>query len=85
VSVFWVPRRSYVCDYILESEGVIGEITSSEFPLYFLSLENDLISLQLESSFEDIYLVSVVSLFEACSNFNFSIRTPQLYTSPQKL
>lgn len=41
---------------ILEEAGVLGDTTTSEFPLYFLPLEKDLLSLELEDSFADLYL-----------------------------
>ncbi len=41
---------------ILEEAGVLGDTTTSEFPLYFLPLERDLLSLELEDSFADLYL-----------------------------
>ncbi|KAI5810690.1 Sec1-like protein [Pyronema omphalodes] len=55
-SVFLTPRRTLVCDKIFEDEGILGEITIRELPLYFLPLEPDLLSLELESSFEELYL-----------------------------
>ena len=57
-SVFWVSRRTLVCDKILEEEGVLGDVSIAEFPMYFLPLEKDLLSLELEESFGDLYLVS---------------------------
>ncbi|KAM5463331.1 Vacuolar protein-sorting-associated protein 33 [Microsporum audouinii] len=55
-SVFWVPRRTLVSNQILEEEGIIGDINIAEFPLYFLPLENDVLSLELPDSFADLYL-----------------------------
>jgi hypothetical protein len=50
-SIFWVPRKTLVSEKILEEAGVLGDTTTSEFPLYFLPLEKDLLSLELEDSF----------------------------------
>lgn len=62
-SVVWVPRRTLVCNKILEEAGVLGDISVEEFPLYFIPLEHDVLSLTLEDSFGDLYLViSVPSL-----------------------
>jgi vacuolar protein sorting-associated protein 33A len=58
-SIFWVPRRTLVCDQILEEEGVLGDVNIAEFPLYFVPLEKDLLSLELDESFADMYLVSI--------------------------
>ncbi|KAI9755946.1 MAG: F-actin-capping protein subunit beta [Chaenotheca gracillima] len=55
-SIFWVPRRTLVCDKILEDEAVLGDVNVAEFPLFFITLEKDLLSLELEDSFSDLYL-----------------------------
>jgi hypothetical protein len=41
----------------LEDEGVLGDVSVSELPLYFLALEDDVLSLELESSLSELYLV----------------------------
>jgi vacuolar protein sorting-associated protein 33A len=41
----------------LEDEGVLGDVGVSELPLYFLALEDDVLSLELESSLSELYLV----------------------------
>ncbi|KAI9851751.1 MAG: hypothetical protein M1838_002828 [Thelocarpon superellum] len=55
-SVFWVPRRTLVGEKILEDAGVLGDVSLAEFSLYFIPLENDLLSLELHDSFADLYL-----------------------------
>lgn len=55
-SIFWVPRRTLVSDKILEEAGVLGDTNVVEFPLYFVPLEKDLLSLELDDSFADLYL-----------------------------
>ncbi|KAG0650669.1 Vacuolar sorting-associated 33A [Hyphodiscus hymeniophilus] len=55
-SIFWVPRRTLVSEKILEEAGVLGDTSIAEFPLYFLPLEKDLLSLELNDSFGDLYL-----------------------------
>jgi hypothetical protein len=55
-SIFWVPRRTLVSEKILEEAGVLGDTNIADFPLYFLPLENDLLSLELDDSFADLYL-----------------------------
>lgn len=59
-SVFWVPRRTLVSDRILEENGVLGEVTIGECPLFLIPLESDLLSLELEDAFSDLYLVGVL-------------------------
>lgn len=42
---------------ILEDEGVLGEVTSLEWPLYLQPLESDVLSMELDYSFGELYLV----------------------------
>lgn len=56
-SIFWVPRRTRVSNEILEDAGIIGDVNIAELPLYFYPLEQDVLSLELEDSFSDLYLV----------------------------
>ena len=53
-----MPRRTLVSNQILEEDGVLGDVNISELPIYFIPLEKDLLSLQLEDSFGDLFLVS---------------------------
>lgn len=43
-------------DKILEEAGVLGDVNISELPLYFFPLEKDVLSLELDESFRDLYL-----------------------------
>ncbi|KAK1752385.1 Sec1-like protein [Echria macrotheca] len=54
--IFWVPRRTVLSDKVLEEAGVLGDANIAELPLYFFPLEKDLLSLELETSFKDLYL-----------------------------
>ncbi|KAL9118907.1 MAG: hypothetical protein Q9187_004536 [Circinaria calcarea] len=55
-SIFLIPRRTLVCNKILEDIGVLGDVSVEELPLYFVPLEQDVLSLELEDSFGDLYL-----------------------------
>ena len=46
-----------VCNKILEEAGVLGDVGVEEFMLHFIPLEHDLLSLCLEDSFKDLFLV----------------------------
>ncbi|KZF26012.1 Sec1-like protein [Xylona heveae TC161] len=54
--IFLLPRRTLVCNQVLEDAGVLGDVSTAEFPLYFIPLETDLLSLELPDSFGDLYL-----------------------------
>ncbi|KAK5554549.1 Vacuolar protein-sorting-associated protein 33 [Exophiala xenobiotica] len=56
ISIIWVPRRTLVSNKILEDEGVLGDVNVSELPLYFLPLEDDMLSMEMEDAFHDLYL-----------------------------
>lgn len=56
-TIFWVPRRTLVSNAILEETGIIGDVNVAEFSLYFVPLEQDVLSLELEDAFSDLYLV----------------------------
>ncbi|KIW04070.1 hypothetical protein, variant [Verruconis gallopava] len=43
-------------DQILEDTGVLGEATIHEYPLQFLPLAEDVLSLELNTAFSDLYL-----------------------------
>lgn len=60
-SIFVMPRRTLVCDKIFEDAGVLGDVSVEEFPLYFMPLEQDVLSLELEDSFAGLYLVMSTS------------------------
>src|SRR5262249_12145863 len=54
--IFWVPRRTLLSDQLLEEAGVLGDVNVSELPLSFFPLEEDVLSLELNESFHDLYL-----------------------------
>jgi hypothetical protein len=55
--VYFVPRKTSLCVNIFENGGVLGDIVLGELPLLFLPLEQDLISLELDTCFQELYLV----------------------------
>ncbi|KAJ5129787.1 uncharacterized protein N7515_005826 [Penicillium bovifimosum] len=55
-SIIFAPRRTLVSNAVLEEAGIIGDVNISELPLYFMPLEQDILSLELDESFEDLYL-----------------------------
>jgi hypothetical protein len=59
ITIIWVPRRTLVSNKILEDQGVLGDVSISELALFFLPLENDLFSLELDDAFNELYLVGL--------------------------
>jgi hypothetical protein len=54
--LFLVPRRTLVCEHILEELGVFGDLNPGEMPLDLVAFEDDLLSLELTSTFKDVDL-----------------------------
>ncbi|KAF8581753.1 Sec1-like protein [Ramaria rubella] len=55
-TLFLVPRTSTLATRILEEEGVLGEVTVSSYNLQFIPLENDVISLEYDVAFKEIWV-----------------------------
>ncbi|KAG0056940.1 hypothetical protein BGZ83_002880 [Gryganskiella cystojenkinii] len=55
-SLFFVPRRTALCEKYLEDAGVFGEITKGEYHLDLIPLEDDVLSLEWDSTFKELYL-----------------------------
>ncbi|KIK07306.1 hypothetical protein K443DRAFT_627291 [Laccaria amethystina LaAM-08-1] len=51
-----VPRLSTLVSRILEEEGVLGDITISSYNLQFIPLDDDIISLEHENAFKEIWV-----------------------------
>ena len=62
-TLFLVPRTSTLATRILEEEGVLGEITVSSYNLQFIPLEDDVISLEYDTAFKEIWVVRIYWLF----------------------
>lgn len=54
-----VPRTSTLVTRILEEEGVLGDVTVSSYNLQFIPTEEDVLSLEVDNAFKEIWVVSV--------------------------
>jgi hypothetical protein len=54
-----VPRVSTLVTRILEEEGVLGDVTISSYNLQFIPLAEDVISLEYDNAFKEIWVVGV--------------------------
>ncbi|XP_024401527.1 vacuolar protein-sorting-associated protein 33 homolog [Physcomitrium patens] len=52
-SVIFMPRRTIVCEKVLDEVKAVGNVTIREFPLYFIPFDEDVLSLELERSFKE--------------------------------
>ena len=54
-----VPRKSTLVTRVLEEEGVLGDVTISSYNLQFIPIADDVISLENENAFKEIWVVSI--------------------------
>ncbi|KAF8131667.1 Sec1-like protein [Boletus edulis] len=55
-TLFLVPRTSTLVSRILEEEGVLGDLTVSSYNLQFIPVEEDVISLEHDSAFRELWV-----------------------------
>ena len=58
-TLFLVPRVSTLVSQILEEEGVLGDVTISTYNLQFIPIAEDVISLESDNAFKDLWVVSL--------------------------
>ena len=63
-TLFLVPRTSTLVSRILEEEGVLGDITISSYNLQFIPLADDVVSLEHDTAFKEIWAVRTI--FSVC-------------------
>jgi len=57
--ILLVPRSSTLAARILEEEGVLGEVTITPYNLQFIPIADDVISLEADNAFKELWVVSV--------------------------
>ena len=61
-TLFLVPRTSTLVSRILEEEGVLGDLTISSYNLQFIPVEEDIVSLEYDSAFKELWVVDIFYL-----------------------
>jgi len=51
--VAFVSRRTFICEQLLKEEGVFSDLTTSEFSLDIFPLDDDVLTMGLESCYKD--------------------------------
>lgn len=51
-SVFFMPRRTMVCEKVFQDEGVVADVTLAEYPLDFIPFDSDILTLELDSAYK---------------------------------
>ncbi|KAG0707596.1 Sec1-like protein [Suillus ampliporus] len=55
-TLFLVPRTSTLVSRILEEEGILGDITISSYNLQFIPIADDVISLENDNAFKELWV-----------------------------
>ena len=55
--IYLTPRRTTLCERVLEEEGILGDVTLGEYHFDCVPLDDDLLSLELTMSFRELFLV----------------------------
>jgi len=67
-SVYFTPRKTVICERILEECGVLGSIQVDEFPLWLIPFDEDVLSLEIDSVFSDVTVEGdLSSLYDVAS------------------
>ncbi|QDZ22765.1 vacuolar protein-sorting-associated protein [Chloropicon primus] len=53
-SIYFTPRKTVICERILEDCGVLGSLQVDEFPLWLIPFDEDVLSLELNSVFNEV-------------------------------
>ena len=62
-----VPRMSTLITRVLEEEGVLGDVTVSSYNLQFIPIADDVISLENNEAFKEIWVVGCTDSPRRCS------------------
>lgn len=62
-TILLVPRATELCRKVLEEEGVLGDVTLTEYNLAFIPLEPDVLSLEMDHASKEIFAVSLPRTF----------------------
>ena len=60
--IFFVPRRSMVCERVLQEEGVYRLVTVREFGAQLIPLEDDVLSLE-QPCFKELFLLLLLTTY----------------------
>ncbi|XP_028399214.1 vacuolar protein sorting-associated protein 33B-like isoform X2 [Dendronephthya gigantea] len=54
--IIFVPKKFYVCEMILEQEGVYGDVILEELTVDFIPMDSDLLSMEIPDMFRNYFL-----------------------------
>eukprot|EP00455_Lapot_gusevi_P054621 TRINITY_DN8788_c0_g2_i3.p1 TRINITY_DN8788_c0_g2~~TRINITY_DN8788_c0_g2_i3.p1 ORF type:complete len:576 (+),score=176.77 TRINITY_DN8788_c0_g2_i3:83-1729(+) len=54
--IYFVPRRTMLCEKALAEHGVYGDVTTGEYHLDLIPFDEDILSMELDSSFQECFV-----------------------------
>ncbi|KAE8993048.1 Vacuolar protein-sorting-associated protein 33 [Phytophthora rubi] len=54
--LYYVSRRTLVCDEVLKKEGVFGSVSVGEYKLDLIPFDDDVLTLELDACFKEFYV-----------------------------
>ena len=54
--LYYVSRRTLVCDEVLKKEGVFGSVSVGEYKLDLIPFDDDVLTLELDACFREFYV-----------------------------
>lgn len=54
--IYFVPRKTMICERVLEEEGVYGNVSVGEFMLDLLPFDDDVVSLELDHGYRECFM-----------------------------
>lgn len=67
-SIFFVPRRSLLCDKFLQEAGILGDVVVDEFHLDLIPFDEDILSLEMNDSFRSLFVDGDTTVIKILSN-----------------
>eukprot|EP00002_Diphylleia_rotans_P012490 TRINITY_DN2441_c0_g1_i2.p1 TRINITY_DN2441_c0_g1~~TRINITY_DN2441_c0_g1_i2.p1 ORF type:complete len:518 (-),score=94.82 TRINITY_DN2441_c0_g1_i2:652-2205(-) len=55
-TITFVPRRTMICENVLEEEGVYGDVSILEYPLDLIPFDDDILSLEMDTTYRECVL-----------------------------
>lgn len=65
IYLYYVPKQSFLCNQILRDEGVFDDITIREYYVDLIPIEEDILSMEAENYFRELYLENDITCLNA--------------------
>ena len=59
--IVFIPRTTMICERMLEELGVYNDVNITHLQMDLLVLDDDVLSLEIENSYRECFLVRIIS------------------------